>query len=223
MNVDDIVFLDIETTGLSLTNDRIVQFGMVIGDNHYNWLINPEIEISLGAFKVHKISNSDVKDKPTFRQVAENIFNLLDGKTIGTYNGNSFDIPIIIKEFKRCGIDWKPKEKIDVFNIWKSLENQKLTTCYFRFTGKKLDGAHDALEDIIGTRECYEKILELYPDVDIIKLSNSSTAIINGRLTFGKHNKKTLDQIPQNYLMWLYKETTDDILKDEIKKYFKNE
>lgn len=213
----EIAWIDCETTGLSVSEDRIIQIGIVIGDKSYCWLINPQMQISIGAYNTHHISNSDVHFKPTFEEVADNIYNLLSGRTIGGYNLLSFDIPILIEEFKRIGVKFRPGKIIDVFNIWKSLEDNKLTTAYYRFTGEKLINSHDAIADVTATKKVYESMCQLYKDVSLDELSYTSTSIKNGCLTFGKHKGKELKDIDKQYLIWLYHNTTDVILKREIK------
>ena len=160
------LILDIESTGLSIWKDRIIQISLMYIDSsiqkHKTVLINPTIPISEGAFRVHKISDSIVSSQPTFTYYAESIFNLINKcDVIITYNGTNFDLPMIAFELLRCGYDLPKKTHIDVYSIISDLErSKKLSDVYLRYVGQKMEGAHDAGNDVINTWKIYEEILK---------------------------------------------------------------
>ncbi len=158
--------IDLETTGLSVYKDRIVQISMLQDINGYlrqkTMLFNPGIKISEGAMRVHNITNEMVKDKPPFSYYASMIKNIIEeSDVILTYNGTNFDLPLLAFELLRCGYDLPKKVHIDVYSMISELERSKrLSDVYLRYTGSKMEGAHDAGNDTMATWEVYKKILE---------------------------------------------------------------
>ncbi len=165
-----IIFFDLETTGVSITQDRIVQIGAikVMPDGKEeikNVLINPTIPIPPGATAVHGISDEEVKDKPKFRQIAKSFAAWLAGCDLAGYNSDNFDIPMLIEEFNRVGIPFPAPDTnfIDVLKIERKVNGHTLGATYERYTGEELEGAHDALIDIYATIKIFNKQLELNP------------------------------------------------------------
>src|ERR1035437_5312517 len=157
----DIVFFDLETTGVSVSKDRIVQMAIIkiFADGRANYektrLINPTIPIPPGATKIHGITNGMVE--------------LIGDADFGGYNSNRFDIPILIEEFARSGIrfDMINKKRVDVMRIFHELEKRNLAGAYKFYCGKKLEGAHNAMNDIRATVEILKAQLDKYKDVDV--------------------------------------------------------
>lgn len=165
-----IIFFDLETTGISITQDRIVQIGAikVMPDGQEevkNVLINPTIPIPEGATAVHGISDEEVKDKPKFKQIAKSFATWLSGCDLAGYNSDNFDVPMLIEEFNRVGIAFpEPTTNfIDVLKIERKVNGHTLSATYERYTGEELEGAHDALIDIYATIKIFNKQLEQNP------------------------------------------------------------
>lgn len=162
-----IVFFDLETTGVSPELDRIVEIACIKIDTEdirteIKTLIHPTIEIPKEASEVHGIYLKDLDDAPTFRKISEKFNNFFKGCDIGGYNSNSFDVPFLVKEFERCGIDFKleGRDFIDVFKIEQQANPRTLEAVYERYTGEKLEGAHDALNDVRATVEILERQID---------------------------------------------------------------
>ncbi len=167
-----LVFFDLETTGVNTASDRIVQIGAVkiMPDGQReerNVLINPGIPIPASATAIHGISDEDVKGKPFFRQISKSFSRWLSGCDLAGYNSDNFDVPILVEEFARAGIDF-PEEGtrlIDVLKIERNVNSHRLEDTYRRYTGQSLEGAHDALADILATVAVFEKQLEQNPNL----------------------------------------------------------
>ena len=162
-----IVFFDLETTGVSITQDRIVQIGAIKvnpdgTEEIKNVLVNPTISIPIGASEIHGISDEDVKDKPLFRQIAKSFAGWLSGCDLAGYNSDNFDVPMLIEEFTRVGVSFPDKETkfIDVLKIERKVNSHKLGETYQRYTGEELEGAHDALIDIYATIKIFHQQLK---------------------------------------------------------------
>ena len=159
-----LLFFDIESTGLIVHKDRIVQISLTLIDGEIikskTILINPTIPISEGAYRVHKITDDVVKDSPKFSEVADKIHNLFQQcDWVITYNGDIFDIPMLACEFLRCGLEMPAKTSFDVYKMVQEKEkSKKLKDVYFRYTGKQLLGAHDASIDVGGLIEVWNYI-----------------------------------------------------------------
>ncbi len=165
-----IIFFDLETTGVSITQDRIVQIGAIKvlpdgSEEVKNVLINPTIPIPAGATAVHGVSDEEVKDKPKFKQIAKSFAAWLAGCDLAGYNSDNFDIPLLIEEFNRAGITFPEPDTnfIDVLKIERKINGHTLGATYERYTGEELEGAHDALIDIYATIKIFNKQLELNP------------------------------------------------------------
>lgn len=152
------VYLDVETTGLSITKSRIVQIAIIKGDEHKKLLINPEGPIPPETTAIHGITDEMVKDAPTFKQVSKSLLKYIGDETIVGYNSNSFDIPLLMEEFVRAGVelDMSNRDVIDVYRNECIVNSRKLADVYKRLTGKTLDDAHDALADTLATKEILE-------------------------------------------------------------------
>lgn len=155
-----LAFLDLETTGINISTDRIVEIAIVkIGVDGTKQvkrkLINPQMPIPAGATEVHGITDDMVKDAPTFKQVANEIKQFIEGCDLGGYNSNRFDIPMLIEEFLRAGIDFSVdgKKFVDVQKVFHLMEQRTLSAAYKFYCNKSLDGAHSAEIDATATWE----------------------------------------------------------------------
>lgn len=172
----DLVFFDVETTGLHVIRDRIIQIAMIrypadgSEPKELCMLINPGIPISEEAIKVHGITASDLANKPTFPQVADTILKFLENCDLAGYNSNRFDIPILMEEFARCGMDLEIENRkmIDVQRIFYKMEPRTLKAAYQFYCGKDLTAAHDALKDVRATVEVLKGQLDKYEESDFL-------------------------------------------------------
>ena len=179
-----IVFFDLETTGVDTTNDHIVELCYIRVEPNGNeearsMRINPGVHIPEEASQVHGIYDEDVKDCPTFPQVAPMLKTVFEGSDIAGFNSNHFDVPMLVQEFLSCSIDIDLSQSrlVDVQNIYHKLERRTLSAAYLFYCGKDLENAHSALADTRATYEVLEAQLDRYPDVlknDVAFLSDFS-------------------------------------------------
>ena len=167
-----LAFIDLETTGINLGTDRIVEIAVVkiLTDGARSVkrkIINPEMPIPKGASDVHGITDEMVKDAPTFKQVAQELKQMLDGCDFAGYNSNRFDIPLLMEEFLRAEVDFDMKNRklLDVQNIFHKMEPRTLSAAYKFYCNKSLEGAHSAEVDASATFEILEAQLERYKEL----------------------------------------------------------
>ena len=179
-----IIIFDLETTGVDTARDRIVEISLVkvMPDGEKiikTRRLNPEMHIPEEATAVHHITDEDVKDCPTFRQVAKSLAQFLEGCDFGGFNSNRFDLPVLVEEFMRAGVevDFKRRHFVDVQNIFHKMEQRTLVAAYKFYCGKDLEAAHSAEADTLATYEVLEAQLDRYPDLknDIAALAEFST------------------------------------------------
>ena len=168
-----LLFFDIESTGLNVATDRIVEISMVkvMPDGSRDVKtrrVNPTIPIPEAARAVHGISDEDVKDCPTFAQLAKSMMAWMEGCDIAGYNSLNFDIPMLTEEFMRVGLDPKFRERnlVDVQVIFYKKEPRTLSGAYKFYCGKNLEDAHTAEADTMATLEVLEAQLDHYPDLE---------------------------------------------------------
>ncbi len=176
-NLDrDIVFFDIESTGLNIIQDRIIQIALIKYSKsseepqELTMMLNPGIPISEEAYKIHGISNEDVRNKPTFQQVGQKIFDFIGQADLGGYNSDRFDIPMLIEELDRIGIQLviSHRRLIDVQKIFYKMEPRTLKAAYKYYCDQELEDAHDALADVRATVEVFKGQISRYKEVDYI-------------------------------------------------------
>ena len=167
-----LAFIDLETTGVNLGTDRIVEIAIVkiLTDGTKSVkrkLINPGIPIPKGASDVHGITDDMVKEAPPFKQVAQELKQMLDGCDLSGYNSNRFDIPLLMEEFLRADVDFdmKSRKLLDVQNIFHKMEPRTLSAAYKFYCCKNLDGAHGAEVDAAATHEILEAQIERYREL----------------------------------------------------------
>ena len=178
-----IIFFDLETTGLTIGKDHIVELCFIRiepnGNERAETLrFNPGVPISKEASEVNGITDKDVKDCPTFAEKAAELAKVFEGCDLAGYNSNKFDVPMLAEEFALCGIDIHVNEKklIDVQNIFHKMEQRTLVAAYRFYCGKELENAHSALADTRATLEVLEAQLDRYADLknDVTYLADFS-------------------------------------------------
>ncbi|MCK4880731.1 MAG: 3'-5' exonuclease [Bacteroidales bacterium] len=213
-----IIFFDLETTGINIASDRIVEISYLKVDLNGNetsktMRVNPGMPIPEKVVAIHGISNEDVKDAPTFNEVAKSIARDFEGCDLAGYNSVRFDIPLLAEEFLRSGveIDMKRRKFVDVQVIFMKMEPRTLSAAYKFFANKELSNAHSAEADTLATYEVLQAQLDRYPNLenDIGKLAEFSAYTRNvdfaGRIVyneddvevfnFGKHKGKPVSEV----------------------------
>ncbi|OIP02502.1 MAG: DNA polymerase III subunit epsilon [Bacteroidetes bacterium CG2_30_32_10] len=168
-----IIFFDLETTGVNVVNDRIVEIGTlkvsIDGSTEIkNIRINPTIPIPKEVTAIHGISDDDIKDCPTFVQIANSLNQYFQNCDLAGYNSNKFDIPLLVEEFLRAGInfDLKGRRLVDVQNIFHKMEQRTLAAAYKFYCSKDHINAHSAEADTIATYEILLSQLDKYHDTE---------------------------------------------------------
>ena len=192
-----IVFFDLETTGVNITSDRIVEISYLKVFPNGNEVsrtmrINPEMHIPEQASEVHGIYDDDVKDCPTFKQVAKDVAHDFEGADIAGFNSNRFDVPLLAEEFLRAGVDLDMTRRkfIDVQVIFHKMEQRTLSAAVKFYCGKELEGAHSADADTRATYEVLQAQLDRYDELqnDVAWLSEFSSHTRNvdfaGRIVY---------------------------------------
>jgi len=224
-----IVFIDLETTGTSVSSDRIVEISLlkITPDRKEQWMttrINPEMPIPQQATDIHGIGNKDIADAPSFREVAKNIALFLEGCDLAGYNSMRFDIPLLAEEFLRTHTDFnfRKSKYIDVQIIFHKKEQRTLAAAYQFYCNKELKDAHSSKADTSATYEVLKAQLDRYEDLenDIEKLADYSSyndhVDFAGRIildengveifNFGKHKGKPVEKVPEeepSYYSWM--------------------
>ena len=225
-----LAFIDLETTGVNLATDRIIEIAIVkvLPDGKRSAkrkLINPQMPIPKQSSDIHGITNEMVKDAPTFKDVAQELKQMLDGCDIAGYNSNRFDIPMLVEEFLRAEVDFdmKGRKLIDVQNIFHRMEQRTLSAAYKFYCNKVLEGAHSAEIDATATHEILIAQLERYPDLgtsvdSVLKLIGEEPIVDFARrfimengieiFNFGKYKGRSVADVlrtePQ-YYDWMMK------------------
>ena len=168
-----ICFFDLETTGINITLDKIVEISILKvfpngNDNKKTWLVNPEIPISPQATAIHGITNEKVSDKPIFKSIAKDVYSWIKDSDLGGFNSNRFDIPILAEELLRSGIDFdmKNRQSVDVQTIFHKMEQRTLTAAYKFYCNKDLKNAHSAEADTLATYEVLKSQLDKYSSLE---------------------------------------------------------
>lgn len=226
-----IAFFDLETTGLNISKDKIVEIAILKinpdqTEESFLERINPLIPISEESFSIHGISNEDVKDCPTFKDLAETIKNFIGDADLAGYNSNRFDIPFLLEELLNCGVDMDMENRrfIDVQTVFHKMEQRTLEAAYQFYCGKSILNAHSAAADTRATYEVLKSQLDRYPEVENdmdflfeftqtgknrkidfigrLAISDSGEVMYN----FGKHNGKTIREVYEKepgYHRWI--------------------
>ena len=238
-----LVFFDIESTGLSPEKDRIVEISLikVYPDGHEEVRtrrLNPECHIPEESTEVHGITDDDVRDCPTFRQVAKSLASMIQGCDIAGYNSNRFDVPLLGEEFLRADVevDFSRCRFIDVQTIFHKMERRTLEAAYKFYCDKDLTEAHSAEADTRATLEVLKAQLDRYPEDlqnDVEFLSSFTTQQRNldlaGRfvynekdevvINFGKHKGTPVAEVLKKepgYYDWVMKADFSEDTKQHL-------
>ncbi|MBM0659538.1 exonuclease domain-containing protein [Capnocytophaga genosp. AHN8471] len=224
-----ICFFDLETTGIDITKDRIVEISILKVYPNGNkesktWLVNPTIPIPKAASDVHGITDERVADEPTFKELAKQIHNMIKDSDLAGYNSDRFDIPLLAEEMLRAEVDFDlgNRVSVDVQTIFHKMEQRTLSAAYKFYCGKNLIDAHTASADTNATYEILKAQLDRYDSLEnnIKKLSEftyrKQIADFAGFIgyndkseeifTFGKHKGKRVEDIfdeEPGYFGWL--------------------
>ena len=225
-----LVFFDLETTGINITKDRIVEISLLkVYPNGKEEVksrrINPEMPIPPQSTAIHGITDEDVKDCPTFKQVAKSLAEVLEGCDIAGFNSSRFDVPMLSEEFLRSGVDFdfSKRKFVDVQIIYHRKEPRTLAAAYKYYCNKELIDAHSAEADTMATYEVLKSQIAMYDDLenDVDFLSKEFSSFNNnvdfaGRMiydengvelfNFGKHKGKPVSQVllsEPSYYSWI--------------------
>jgi DNA polymerase-3 subunit epsilon len=224
-----ICFFDLETTGIDIGKDRIVEiaiFKVYPNGNKESktWLVNPTIPIPPQTTAVHGITNEKVANEPTFNELAPQVYNMIKDSDLAGFNSDRFDIPLLAEELLRAGVDFDMKNKVsvDVQTIFHKKEERTLSAAFKFYCGETLENAHSAEADTMATYEILKAQLERYPDLenDMKLLSEFSTRKKNADFagmisfdkdgnevfSFGKHKGVKVDHVldtEPGYFSWI--------------------
>ncbi len=224
-----ICFFDLETTGINISKDRIVEISILKVYPNSNkesrtWLVNPEISIPSEVSKIHGITNEMVINEPNFKLIGSQVKEMINNCDLGGFNSNKFDIPLLAEEFLRSNIDFDLEKIkcIDVQNIFHKMEKRTLGAAYKFYCKKDLIDAHSSKADTLATYEVLEAQIEKYSELEnnVTFLSEFSsrnrTVDLAGFIiydknnvpcfSFGKHKGKSVDFIIDNepgYFGWI--------------------
>ena len=225
-----IIFFDLETTGVNISHDRIIELSYIKvypngTEEEKSMRINPEMSIPAESTAIHHITDEDVADKPTFKQIAKELAKVFEGCDIAGYNSNRFDIPLLMEEFLRAGINIELSRQkfVDVQTIFHKMEQRTLSAAYKFYCNGDLENAHSANADTRATYEVLKAQLDRYPNLknDVEFLSNFSSFNKNvdlmGRIVyneqgvevfnFGKYKgvsvKEVFERRDPSYYAWM--------------------
>lgn len=222
-------FFDLETTGIDVAKDRIVEisiFKVFPNGNKESktWLVNPTIPIPPQSIAIHGISNEKVANEPTFNELASQVYNMIKDSDLAGYNSDRFDIPLLAEELLRAGVDFDMKNRVsvDVQTIFHKMEERTLSAALKFYCNKKIENAHSAEGDTMATYEIMLAQLDRYPELenDIKSLSEFTTrkkiADFAGMIAFdedgdeifafGKHKGVKVDKVLETepgYFSWI--------------------
>ncbi len=198
-----LVFLDLETTGVNIGTDRIIEIALLKiqpggAQESKCYKVNPTIPIPAESSKIHGIYDKDVADSPTFSKLAQEIQTFLGNADLAGYNSNKFDIPLLIEEFTRCGVHFEltGRKLVDVQNIFHKMEQRTLSAAYKFYCNKELVNAHTAEADTMATFEILAAQLGKYDalknDVDFLAEFSSMNKNVDlaGRIIFNEKGQE---------------------------------
>lgn len=168
-----ICFFDLETTGINISKDRIVEISILKvfpngKEERHTWKVNPGVPIPAETTAVHGISDDDVKDAPTFKELSKEVHNLIKDADLAGFNSNRFDIPLLAEEMLRVDLDFDMKSRfaVDVQTIFHKKEQRTLSAAYKFYCNESLENAHSAEADTVATYEVLKAQLDRYDDLE---------------------------------------------------------
>jgi DNA polymerase-3 subunit epsilon len=241
---------DLETTGINVTQDRIIEIAIIKihpdgNEEEYYKRVNPTIPIPKESTEIHHISDEDVKDAPTFAQLADELAAFIGDADLAGYNSNKFDIPVLAEEFLRCNhpFDIRARKFVDVQNIFHKMEQRTLAAAYQFYCQQPMENAHNALYDTRVTLDVFRAQLQRYEDLakhvdglaEFSRQGNVEWHDFAGRLAktpegkiiynFGKHKGKTVEEISDiepGYYGWMldadFPLYTKQLLREEMER-----
>lgn len=224
-----IVFFDLETTGINIAKDRVVEISILKVFPNGNkesktWLVNPTIPIPAQTTAVHGITDEKVANEPTFKELASHVFNMIKDSDLAGFNSDRFDIPLLAEEMLRAGVDFDMKNSVsvDVQTIFHKKEERTLSAAYKFYCNESLENAHSAEADTMATYEILKAQLDRYDDLenDMKTLSEFTTRkksvdfagfiALNKEgkeiFSFGKHKGVLVEEVLEKepgYYSWL--------------------
>ena len=243
--VKPLAFIDLETTGINLGSDRIVEIAVVklLPDGNRTVkrkLINPQMPIPQSSIDMHGITDEMVKDAPTFKQAAHELKQFIDSCDLAGYNSNRFDVPLLVEEFLRAGVEFEMKGRklLDVQKIFHMMEQRTLGAAYKFYCNKILEGAHGAEVDASATAEILSAQVQRYPALgntvdSILKTIGEDQVVDFARrfimdngievFNFGKHKGRPVSDVlksePQ-YYDWMMKGDFPQHTKQKLTEIF---
>ena len=225
-----ICFFDLETTGINISKDRIVEISILKvfpdgKEERKTWLVNPEMKIPEEVIAIHGITNEKVANEPTFKEIAKEVHNMIKDSDLGGFNSNRFDIPVLAEEMLRAEQDFDMKNRlsVDVQTIFHKMEQRTLVAAYKFYCDKNLENAHSAEADTNATFEVLKaqisKYNELENDTNFLaefssrkKFADFAGFIVYNKdneecFSFGKHkNKRVIDVLEKEpgYFGWFF-------------------
>ncbi len=222
-------FFDLETTGINISKDRIVEISILKVFPNGNkesktWLVNPGIPIPPETTAIHGITDEKVANEPTFNDLSSTVYDMIKGCDLGGFNSNRFDIPLLAEELLRADIDFDMKSTvaIDVQTIFHKMEQRTLSAAYKFYCNKDLEGAHSAAVDTNATYEILKSQLDRYPELEndakflatfsarkqFVDFAGFIAYNEDGEevFSFGKHNGKLVEEILDSepgYFGWI--------------------
>lgn len=224
-----ICFFDLETTGVNITSDRIVEISILKvhpngKEENKTWLVNPGVPIPKEVTEIHGISDADVVNEPLFKEIAKDIYNMIKDSDLGGFNSNRFDIPLLAEEMLRADVDFDMKNRlaIDVQTIFHKMEQRTLSAAYKFYCNESLENAHSAEADTKATYEVLKaqisKYEELENDTKFLaefssrkKFADFAGFLVYNKegeecFSFGKHKGKLVTEILESepgYFGWI--------------------
>jgi DNA polymerase-3 subunit epsilon len=245
-----LAIFDLEATGLNISQDKIVEIAIIKvhpdgTEETFSARVNPEIPIPAEVTLIHGISDADIKDAPTFAEIAEKVTAFIGDADLAGYNSNKFDIPLLAEELLRANstFDMANRHFIDVQNIFHKMEQRTLAAAFQFYCQSELNNAHNALADTAATWDVLKSQMERYSDLqgevpflaNFSKAGNFNLYDFAGRLAvnekgepmynFGKHKGRTIREVTQiepGYYGWMmdadFPRYTKLKLKEEMNK-----
>lgn len=224
-----ICFFDLETTGIDVAKDRVVEISILKVFPNGNkesktWLVNPEMPIPPESSAIHGITDERVKDEPTFKALSKTIYTMIKDSDLAGFNSDRFDIPVLAEELLRSDIDFDMRSNVsvDVQTIFHKMEQRTLSAAYKFYCGKSLDDAHSAAADTNATYEVLKSQLDRYEELenDMKFLAEFTTRKVTADFagfisfdedgvevfSFGKHKGKKVEDVLEQepgYFGWI--------------------